>query len=406
MSPKVVVGLVSAGVIFVLLIACWFLFVPPYNVPKFETIENNQTGFLVPLDQDTDQQAHFESAEFLKDKMVAAKRVQIYRRWVQRGWLYTNGEYLDTVRLIVVDRSPVIREWTQDPVSGTSPNDDALTGQSKDGTALRIAFTCTAYIPESDKDHPQGAEHFLYYYKGDTLAHVMDKEVRAKVQSVAAEFTAKFPLETLRGTQHELAEAVRKDVVPFFAKRGIAVTNIGLVGGFHYVNPGIQKSIDDAITAQQLKIVAQAKQEQEKVQQQTKLYNQEIDNKTIKLKAEGEALALSAKLEGEAKAKLAAAKIDAESAKVEAEGKANAVKLAADAESYKFGKLDNYRELVTVLKTLEVEGQWRSQWAGGVPSTIFSGQGGGQMVPIFPFGALDKPKMTERKDAPPPVPKK
>lgn len=399
MSPKAIAACIGGGVLFVVFLLCWFVFVPPYNIPQFQTIENNQTGFLIPLDEDTEKQAHFESADFLKDKMVAAKRVQIHRRWVQKGWFYNYGEYMDTVRLIVVDRSSVTREWTQDPVSGTTPTDDALTAQSKDGTGLRISFNCTAYVPERDAENPQGAEHFLYYYRGDKLSHIMDTEVRARVQAVVAEFTAQYKLETLRGTQHKLVEAVREDVVPFFKKRGVSITKLGMMGGFHYVNPAIQKSVDDAITAQQLKIVAEAKQEQEKVQQQTKLNNQEIDNKTIKLRAEGEALAMAAKLEGEAKARLAAAKIDAEATKVAAEGKSAATKLAADGDSYKFGKLDTYRELVTTLEGLKVEQAWRSQWTGGVPSTIMNGQG--QFVPIFPFPGIDKPKMTPRPAAVP-----
>src|SRR5208283_2170230 len=107
--------------------------------------------------------------------------------------------------LIVVDRSPVIKEWTDSRSTGTSAKDESLSAQSQDGTGLKLNFTCTAYIPESDeKEHPEGAEHFLYYYKGENLGHVMDFEVRARVQSVAAEFTSQFPLETLRGTQHKL----------------------------------------------------------------------------------------------------------------------------------------------------------------------------------------------------------
>jgi len=396
MSPNQIKLAVGAGVFVVFLLVVWLLFVPPYNVPKFENIENNQTGFLIPLDTDTSQQAHFESAQYLKDKKVAAKRVQIHRRWVQRGWLYTVGEYMDTDRLMVVDRSPIIREWTDSATTGTTSADESLSAQSKDGTGLKLNFICTAYIPESDAEHPEGAEHFLYYYKGETLAHVIDKEVRARVQSVSAEFTAQFNLEVLRGTQHELAKAVREDVVPFFKKRGISITNIGLVGGFHYVNKEIQKSIDDAIKAQQLKVTAQAMQEQEKVQQQTKLNNQEIDNKTLTLKAQGEVMALTAKLEGEAKAKLAAAKIEVESVKVRAEGEAAAVKINADAEAYKLKQLDQFRDLVTTLKTLEVEKAWRTMWTGGVPTTVFNGAGNG-VVPIFPFGNVPMPHVVEKK---------
>lgn len=363
---------IGAGVFVLFCLIVWIFFVPPYNKPKFEGIENNQTGFLIPLDQDSKEQAHFESAAYLKEKKVAAKRVQIHRRWIQRGWLYTTGEYLDVERLIVVDRLPVSREWTDTPHSGTSDKDESLAAQSKDGTGLKLNFTCTAYIPEADADHDEGAEHFLYYYRGDNLNHVIDNEVRARVQAVASDFSAQYTLETLRGTQHKLVEAVRNDVIPFFKKRGISITNIGMIGGFHYNNKEIQQSIDDAIKAQQLKIAALAHQEKEKVEQQTKLQNQEIDNKTIKMKAEGESAA-----------KLAAASVDAESAKVRAGGRGAAIKIEADAEAYHYSQLDKYKELVTTLKNIEVDMAWRTQWKGAVPQTIFNGHSG--VLPIFPF---------------------
>lgn len=401
---KLVVAGIGGVLLFVLAIVGWYVFVPPYNVPKYEDITNTETGFLVPLDEDAASQVRFESAEYLEQKKVAAKRVQIQRRWVKNGWLPTTGEYLDTTRLIKVDRTSVIREWTQDPRTGTSPKDDAITAQSKDGTGLRLAFTCTAYIPESDADkgdkaeHQEGAQHFLYFYKGDTLVHVMDQEVRARVQAASSEYCAQFPLEALRGTQHELVEAVRLAVIPFFKKRGISITNIGLVGGFHYTNVGIQKSIDDAIVAQQLKVAAQAMQEKEKVEQTTKLLNQKIQNDTMKLEAEGKALAKAAELEGLAKAKLSADRVDAEAAKVQAEGKAAATKLEADAEAYRMSKLDQYREFVVALKGIEVEKAWRSLWTGGVPATVISGDGKtGNVVPFLPLPAVPVPALLRAK---------
>jgi regulator of protease activity HflC (stomatin/prohibitin superfamily) len=252
---------------------------------------------------------------------------------------------------------------------------------------LKLNFTCTAFIPEIDENNPQGAEHFLYYYKGDTLEHIIDREVRARVQTVAAEFTAQFPLETLRGTQHKLADAVRADVVPFFKKRGISVTNVGLSGGFHYVNKELQKAIDDAIKAQQLKVTATAQQEKEKVEQQTRLQNQEITNKTLVLEAAGQAAANIARAEGDAKAKLAAANVDAEAAKVRATGEAAAIRIEADAEAYKYQQLEKSKDVMIMLKNIELERAWRSRWTGAVPSTVI--QGGHSVLPIFPMN-LDK----------------
>jgi hypothetical protein len=90
-----IAGGVACLLFLVAALLVWIFFVPPYNRPQFQNIENNESGFLVPLDQDTEKQAHFDSANYLKDRKVAAKRVQIHRRWVQEGWLYTTGKYID-----------------------------------------------------------------------------------------------------------------------------------------------------------------------------------------------------------------------------------------------------------------------------------------------------------------------
>jgi hypothetical protein len=405
MTKRQKIAAASAGVVFVLFLLVWITCIPPYNTPMFEDISNNETGFLVPLDNglpvgDT-QPVQFESASYLAQRKVASKRVQITRRWVQQGYMPSRGEYIPTVRLIKVNRATVRREWTQDPQSGTSPSDDAITVQSKNGTVIRVAFTCTAYIPESDAEkgdkaeNPEGAEHFLYFYKGDNLEHVMDEEVRARVQAVAAEYCSKMPDDTLRGSQHDLVVAVEQDVVPFFKRRGIAITKIGLAGGFHYVNPDIQRGIDNAIAAQQLKVAALANQEKEKVENETRLQNQKIENDRLVLQADGRAKAKASELEGEAKAKQAAARVDAETAKIEAEGRAQAVKIEADAEAYKLGKIDQYRELVLSLKSLEVEKSWRSLWQGGVPGTVIGP--GGSAMPFLPLQPTPNPVPPPKK---------
>src|SRR5947207_838865 len=91
----------------------------PYDVPEFIEVDSSESAFLIPLEGDTANQAAFHSVEFLKEKKVAAKRVQITHRWNQTGFMPRTGEWIGTVRLIKVDRRPVTREWTRSPKSGT-----------------------------------------------------------------------------------------------------------------------------------------------------------------------------------------------------------------------------------------------------------------------------------------------
>lgn len=89
-----------------------------YDKPEFASIDTAETGFLIPLEGDGKNQDKFASEEYLNQLKVAAKRVQIPHRWQQTGRLHSSGQWMPTVRLIKVERSPVTREWTADPSSG------------------------------------------------------------------------------------------------------------------------------------------------------------------------------------------------------------------------------------------------------------------------------------------------
>src|SRR6516162_8972706 len=79
----------------------------PYDVPEFVEVDSSESAFLIPLEGDTANQAAFQSVEFLKEKKVAAKRVQIAHRWIATGFAPRSGKWMPTVRLIKVDRRPV-----------------------------------------------------------------------------------------------------------------------------------------------------------------------------------------------------------------------------------------------------------------------------------------------------------
>ena len=81
-----------------------------FDVPEFEEIGTSETGFLIPLEGDSGAQEAFASEAFLRDRKIATKRVQITHRWVKEGRAPWNGRYIDTVRLVKVNRSPVTRE--------------------------------------------------------------------------------------------------------------------------------------------------------------------------------------------------------------------------------------------------------------------------------------------------------
>jgi hypothetical protein len=321
-----------------------------YDKPEFIEIDTSETGFLIPLEGDATQQAKFQSEDYLKQRKVAAKRVQISHRWSQEGRMPADGRWIPTVRLVKVNRSPVTREWItaqSQTVAGQvlrgMSNDQAIWIESGDSVGFSMGFTCTAFIPEEE------AARFLYWYPSGSLAGVMDREVRGRVQQIAAEVAAKYPLDLLRARKQEIADAVKADVTSFFAVRGVTITTIGMFGGMTYENPEIQKSIDGTFIAQQLKVVAEAKFEAQKK-----------ENERIELEANAVA----------------------EKARRESMGLADARKTTANAEAEAIRVVNRalneaqQNPVLYQLKALDVEKARVEKWDGKYP-TYFMGTGGG-----------------------------
>ncbi len=318
----------------------------PYDKPEFIEIDTSETGFLIPLEGDATLQAKFQSEDYLKQRKVATKRVQITHRWSQEGRMTWNGRWIPTVRLVKVNRSPVTREWitSQGPASAGQAlrgvaNDKAIWIESGDSVGFSMGFTCTAFIAEDE------AARFLYWYPSGSLAEVMDHEVRGRVQQAAAEVAAKYPLDSLRAKKQEIADAVKNDLTNFFTSRGVTITTVGMFGGMTYENPEIQKAIDQTFIAQQLKVVAEAKFEAQKK-----------ENERIELEANAVA----------------------EKARREASGLADARKTTAAAEAEAIREVSRalneaqQNPVLYQLKVLEVERARVEKWDGKYP-TYFMG---------------------------------
>jgi hypothetical protein len=321
-----------------------------YDKPEYVEIDTSETGFLIPLEGDGTQQAKFQSEDYLKQRKVAAKRVQITHRWSQEGRISTDGRWIPTVRLVKVNRSPVTREWMSQNFVDKSGNrrpsqsDQAIWIESGDSVGFSMGFTCTSYISEDD------AAKFLYWYPSGSLHDVMDREVRARIQQVAAEVAAKYPLDVLRSKKQEISDAVKHDLTNFFATRGITITTVGMFGGMTYENPAIQRAIDDTFIAQQLKVVSEAKFEAQKK-----------ENERIELEANAVA----------------------EKARREAQGQADARISAAQAEASAIREINNAAQeaqnnpLLLQLKSLEVEKARVEKWDGRYPQWWLAGGGAG-----------------------------
>ena len=228
----------------------------PYDTPEFVTIEPHQTAFLIPLVGDTTAQASFESEEMLMQAKVAAKEIEIPHRWVQTGRKHWQGEYRDTMTLIVVDRSPVTREWSSTDGVGTSAVNQAIYAESAESIGFSAGMNCSAQI-YSEED----AVKFLYCYNNKPLSEIMDSEIRARVESKFVEECASRTLNEILTEKEEIMKNVRDDVETYFAARGITITVLGMKDGLEYDDATIQKSINDKFSSE-MKLTTQENENQ------------------------------------------------------------------------------------------------------------------------------------------------
>lgn len=275
MKKKMILAVLMGAMLTASLTSC----VRPYNKPEFITIEASQTAFLIPLVGDTTEQASFQSEELLGQAMVATKEVEIPHRWVQTGRMDWNGEWRDSAKLIVVERTPETREWSAEKNSGTSNVNQAIYAESSESIGFSVGMNCSAQI-YTEKD----AVKFLYSYNTKTLAEIMDSEIRARVESKFVEECAKYTLNDILKKKEDIMTAVRDDVTTYFCEKGITITVLGMKDGIEYDDQEIQKAINEKFSSEQL------------------LVTQQNNNKVIISKAEAEAEAVLIAAEAEAKA--------------------------------------------------------------------------------------------------------
>ena len=230
--------------------------VKPYDKPEFVTIEPHQTAFLIPLIGDTSNQASFESEEMLREAKIAAKEIQIPHRWVQTGRFHWKGEYRDTMALIVVDRSPVTREWSSSKDVGTSAVNQAIYAESAESIGFSAGMNCSAQIYSEDD-----AAKFLYCYNNKPLSEIMDTEIRARVESKFVEECASRTLNDILIEKDTIMATVREDVETYFSARGITITVLGMKDGLEYDDITIQSSINDKFSSE-MKLTTQDNENQ------------------------------------------------------------------------------------------------------------------------------------------------
>lgn len=240
----------------------------PVKVLDVKVIGPNETAWVIPLDVSSkDNQAKFNSVEFLNSRKVAAKRVMIDKVDRSIGRFYWDIEWIPAVRVITVDRSLVTREWTDDDKSGTSKSKEGIQVNTRDNIGLTLGLTITVSIDEDD------ASTYLYYHGEKPLAKVTDENIRSYAVAELNKAVSAMDLVDFQKHQSEIYNKLFTNSVAVFKEKGITIQYLGNAEGWHFSNASIQESINKSFIAQQDNKTAEMEQVATKTRNATLVLN-------------------------------------------------------------------------------------------------------------------------------------
>lgn len=231
----------------------------------------NESAFFIPdIGDNKNSQAQFGSEEYLSAKKIAAKRFEIPHTKLSNSGLWSNY-YVPVGRLIIVDRTPVSREWVKHPTRGTASNDQSFPCQSSEGLDITVGVAIGASVyeenaakflfrfgvnpPAGDRADPNVI--FASVYNGKSLAQVMDGPVRSRVQSLVCDEMTSRSLDKNNAEAAKIMENIQKKVTDYMATVGITLDFIGWADTFEF-DRAVQASIDRKYISTQDLAVAQS----------------------------------------------------------------------------------------------------------------------------------------------------
>jgi regulator of protease activity HflC (stomatin/prohibitin superfamily) len=290
----------------------------PYKEELYIEVKPHQTAFVIDLEGSMDQQAQLKSLDALKKKQVSRKRITIDQRKKSMGRAWFNYKWIPKQDVLLVDRTPATREWTQERESGTSSRDQALYVESLDSVGFGAGATCTAEVL------PESSAQFLYYFAGYIerrkdnavlkLDQVMDQHIRPYALRLLSHAFGALSMTDCKKEKGRIFRETEAAIQKHFLAKGVTITQFGASEGLVYDDPLIQKSINEQIIAEQKIIIqrnekeaqdeknkkdiafakagAQAKLEAAKQEYEAQL----VKNETLIAKADAEAKAADLRL--------------------------------------------------------------------------------------------------------------
>lgn len=232
-----------------------------YKKPLIVEANPNETLIVIPLEGDNiDTQSKLDSIDYLKEKKIATKRIELTQRWLKTGRLNNSGGYIPNQQVIKVDRTPVNLEWTADSSRGSSNNNQGIIGEDEDSVSFAIDWYVTATVLESEahnylywyginKDSIKDKNGYPYSVKARQLKDVVDTEVRRMVSKLFTAKTSKSSLDEIIKNKDKINKEINEEIKKHFGEKGITITACGWTGDITYFDSNVQKAINQEFIA-------------------------------------------------------------------------------------------------------------------------------------------------------------
>lgn len=232
----------------------------PVKQERLVQIESNHTAFRLPLEKSEEGKA-FMSVDYLKAKRVPMQRYSVPQRARETGRWWWQYEWIPTELVVVVDRAPVTRDWSDGSATGGRRS---IRLESLESIGFHLGITVTASIEEED------APLYLYNFGGYTfnpkgekvpyapqggealdpsLGHLLDTVVRGWVQQRLSHDLGSIPLRDIDAKLGTAVDSCFVECRKVFKLQGITIQSMGLAAGLRFENPEIQRVIDLRYTA-------------------------------------------------------------------------------------------------------------------------------------------------------------
>jgi hypothetical protein len=248
-----------------------FAYYDTHDYPEFVEIQSNQSAFAIPLiGANKSSQAQYGSKNYLDENKVATKRFQIQHILIRNpGW--AADYYVPAIKLILVDRTPQMREWMDSTTKGTSAKQQGFKMQSKEGIDIGTGITLSAMVTEenaalflytfgtvNDKIDPNNASsNFPSVSYGKSLSEITDTVVRGYVEASLEKEFMKHSFADDNEHAGEYIETIEKDVKAHFLTEGITIDYMGFAGTLEFAED-IQKAINDVFIGTEMALRSQA----------------------------------------------------------------------------------------------------------------------------------------------------